>query len=407
MSWVAAIVLAWFTWDLLSSVPDRDTLRRVGDMAQATTLLDRKDRAVFTIFTEQRIEVPLAQMSPLLVKAIVSIEDQRFYDHQGVDTVRIAAAALTNLREGRRAQGGSTLTQQLARQAFLTLDKSLRPQAQGSDRRRRARVRVLEGRDPRAVPEQGLLRRRPARRRSGLARASSASTPPISRWPKPRSSRAWSSRRPSYAPTVNLKRAITRRDLVLQTMVGSGVVTAAEAEQARRRSRFSCKSTLGRDDPHGAWFKEEVRRQLIARFGLDRVYQGGLKVYTTVDMAMQQAAELLVEDALIEVENRRAAGRKKGAPVDETPLEGALVALDPHTGHVRALVGGRSFESSQFNRAIQAKRQPGLGLQAVRVCRGPREGLVAGVGDRPPRRADSDAAGRVDARRRARRRRRR
>ena len=138
-------------------------------MAQATTLLDRQDRAVFTIFTEQRIEVPLAQISPLLVKAIVSIEDQRFYEHQGVDTVRIAAAALTNLREGRRAQGGSTLTQQLARQAFLTLDKSVRPQAQGSDRRRRARSRVLEGRDPRAVPEQGLLRRRPARRRSGLA----------------------------------------------------------------------------------------------------------------------------------------------------------------------------------------------------------------------------------------------
>ncbi len=76
-------------------------------------------------------------------------------------------------------------------------------------------------------------------------------------------------------------------------------------------------------------------------------------------MAMQQAAELLVEDALIEVENRRASGRKKGELADDTPLEGALVALDPQTGHVRALVGGRSFESSQFNRAIQAKRQPG------------------------------------------------
>ena len=77
-------------------------------------------------------------------------------------------------------------------------------------------------------------------------------------------------------PTVNLKRAITRRDLVLQTMVGSGAITAAEADQARAQP-VQLKSTLGRDDPHGAWFKEEVRRQLIARFGLDRVYQGGLQ----------------------------------------------------------------------------------------------------------------------------------
>ena len=357
VSWVAAMGLAWFTWDLLSSVPDRDALRRVGDMAQATTLLDRKDRPVFTIFTEQRIEIPLARMSPLLVKAIISIEDQRFYDHQGVDTVRIAAAALANVREGRRAQGGSTLTQQLARQAFLTPDKSyvrkLKEVIVAAELESEySKEEILElylnkvyfgdGLHGVEAAAQGFFGKSAA----DLTLAEAALIAGLVKSPS------------SYAPTVNLKRAITRRDLVLQTMVSSGVVTAAEAEQARAQP-VQLKSTLGRDDPHGAWFKEEVRRQLIARFGLDRVYQGGLKVYTTVDMAMQQAAELLVEDALIEVENRRAAGRKKGAPIDETPLEGALVALDPHTGHVRALVGGRSFESSQFNRAIQAKRQPG------------------------------------------------
>ena len=357
VSWVTAILLAGFTWDLLSSIPDRDTLRRVGDMAQATTLLDRQDRAVFTIFTEQRIEVPLAQMSPLLVKAIVSIEDQRFYEHQGVDTVRIAAAALTNLREGRRAQGGSTLTQQLARQAFLTLDKSYVRKFKeiivaAELEAEYSKDEILELYLNKVYFGDGLHGVEAAalgffgKHASDLTLGEAALIAGLVKSPS------------SYAPTVNLKRAVSRRDLVLQTMVASGVITAVEADQAKAQP-VRLKSTLGRDDPHGAWFKEEVRRQLIARFGLDRVYQGGLKVYTTVDMAMQQAAELLVEDALIEVENRRASGRKKGELVDDTPLEGALVALDPQTGHVRALVGGRSFESSQFNRAIQAKRQPG------------------------------------------------
>ncbi|MBK5298973.1 MAG: PBP1A family penicillin-binding protein [Vicinamibacteria bacterium] len=357
VSWVAAIVLAWFTWDLLSAIPDRDHLRRVGDMAQATTLLDRQDRAVFTIFKEQRIEIPLAQMSPLLVKAIVSIEDQRFYEHQGVDTVRIAAAALSNLRQGNRAQGGSTLTQQLARQAFLTLDKSyvrkLKEVIVAAELEAEySKDEILELYLNKVYFGDGLHGVEAAslgffgKHASDLTLPEAALIAGLVKSPS------------TYAPTVNLKRAITRRDLVLQTMVSSGAITATELDQAKA-APVQLKSVLGRDDPHGAWFKEEVRRQLIARFGLDRVYEGGLKVYTTVDMAMQQAAELLVEDALIEVENRRASSRKKGEPADETPLEGALVALDPQTGHVRALVGGRSFESSQFNRAIQAKRQPG------------------------------------------------
>ena len=357
VSWVGAVFLAWFTWDLLSAIPDRDHLRRVGDMAQATTLLDRRDRAVFTIFTEQRIEIPLAQISPLLVKAIVSVEDQRFYEHQGVDTVRIAAAALTNLRQGRRAQGGSTLTQQLARQAFLTLDKSyvrkLKEVIVAAELEAEySKDEILELYLNKVYFGDGLHGVEAAslgffgKHASDLTLAEAALIAGLVKSPS------------AYAPTVNLKRAVTRRDLVLQTMVDSRAITAAEAAQAKAQP-VQLKSTLGRDDPYGAWFKEEVRRQLIARFGLDRVYEGGLKVYTTVDMAMQQAAELLVEDALIEVESRRASARKKGAPADDTPLEGALVALDPLTGHVRALVGGRNFESSQFNRAIQAKRQPG------------------------------------------------
>ena len=93
-------------------------------MAQATTLLDANDQRAFTIYREQRIDVPLSRVSPHLVRAIVAIEDQRFYDHKGIDLVRVAGAAISNLRHGTRAQGGSTLTQQLARQSFLTPEKT-------------------------------------------------------------------------------------------------------------------------------------------------------------------------------------------------------------------------------------------------------------------------------------------
>ena len=94
LAWTTAAGAVWFTWDLVSSTPRRDMLRRVGDMAQATTLLDLNGRAAFTIFKEQRIEVPLAKVSPLVRQAILSIEDQRFYEHNGVDTIRIANATV-------------------------------------------------------------------------------------------------------------------------------------------------------------------------------------------------------------------------------------------------------------------------------------------------------------------------
>ena len=210
-------------------------------MAQATTLLDRQDRAVFTIFTEQRIEVPLAQISPLLVKAIVSIEDQRFYEHQGVDTVRIAAAALTNLREGRRAQGGSTLTQQLARQAFLTLDKSyvrkLKEVIVAAELEAEySKDEILELYLNKVYFGDGLHGVEAAslgffgKHASDLTLAEAALIAGLVKSPS------------AYAPTVNLKRAVTRRDLVLQTMVDSGAITRRRSRRRPRRNRCSSRA---------------------------------------------------------------------------------------------------------------------------------------------------------------------
>src|SRR6185503_9714112 len=111
-------------------------------------------------------------------------------------------------------------------------------------------------------------------------------------------------------------------------------------------------------EDYGQYFKEEVRRFLVQKFGWERVYQGGLKVYTTIDLDMQKAAESEVANAIAAIEKRQAANKKDQSP-DDQMLQAALVAMDPHTGHVRAMVGGRDFMQSTFNRATQAHRQPG------------------------------------------------
>src|SRR5215213_4889395 len=111
--------------------------------------------------------------------------------------------------------------------------------------------------------------------------------------------------------------------------------------------------TLRREEAYGQYFKEEVRKQLIEEFGWDAVYRSGLRVETTLDLDMQRAAESEVARAIAAIEQKRRPSSGKD------PLQAALVAIDPHTGEVRAMVGGRSFEQSHFNRAVQSRRQPG------------------------------------------------
>jgi penicillin-binding protein 1A len=169
----------------------------------------------------------------------------------------------------------------------------------------------------------------------------------------------------SYAPTVSLQRATARRNVVLQAMLENGAINKAEWQVARA-SKIELHDDLRAGEPHGQYFKEQVRRELVDRFGWQRVYQGGLRVFTTIDMPTQWAAESAVAESLKVIDERRAAlaarraaAKKQPPVVDAEPLQAALIALDPQTGHVRAMVGGRDFNASSFNRAVQARRQPG------------------------------------------------
>jgi len=356
----ATVAPQWAVYSVLSGLPSRDELGRLGEMAQATVLYDAADRPAFSIFEEQRREVPLDQISPHLVSAIVAVEDQRFFDHHGVDLIRIIGAGLANLREGRRAQGGSTLTQQLARQSFLTLEKTYT---------RKMQEALVAARIEREHTKEEILELYLNKMYfgAGLYGAEAAS---LGYFGKPARDLtveeaaliAGLVKSPStLAPTVNPDRAIVRRNVVLSAMLATGAIDEPTYEQARG-AEVHLRDALRKDGPIGQYFKELVRVELVERFGRERVYEGGLKVYTTIDLEAQKAADAAVAGALKDLEARRAAAlkaRRRTPAGAAPPLQAALVAIDPANGHVRALVGGRSFAESHFNRATQAKRQPG------------------------------------------------
>jgi 1A family penicillin-binding protein len=366
---VSLIGGSWFLIGLREGLPDLAALRRIGEMDQATAVFDDEDRLAFTIFKEQRIEVPLPEVSPNLTKAMIAVEDQRFNEHRGFDLVRIASAAMANVRHRRKAQGGSTITQQLARQSFLTPNKSYHRKVQelilaARIERIYTKPEILELYLNKVYFGDGLYGVEAAARgyfgkhASQLTVAEAALLAGLVKSPS------------SYAPTVSMERAIARRNVVLQAMVESDAITRAEY-QAARATKVVLHDTLRSQEPHGQYFKEQVRRELVDRFGWQRVYQGGLRVFTTLNMPMQLAAETVIAEHLKTIEEkrtawqaRRTAAKKKAggaaaAPEPSDALQAALVALEPGTGHVRAMVGGRDFDGSHFNRAVQAKRQPG------------------------------------------------
>ena len=269
------------------------------------------------------------------------------------------------MQEGRRAEGGSTITQQLARQSFLSRDKTYRRKLK--EVILAAHIEGVYDKNEILEPlsEQGVFRRRPVRRRGRLAR--------ILRQAGRGSGRRRSGAARRADPVAIELRADgqprSRRRAPQRRADGDDVVRAPSTPRPpKRRSKSKVKLDNGLEirETYGLYFKEQVRKDLVDRFGWERVYQGGLKVYTTMDSELQQAAEKLVEKrprrdrVAVRVQAPRPQGVQRPRK-DESPayLQGSLVSMDPSTGHVVAMVGGRDFTESRFNRATQAKRQSG------------------------------------------------
>jgi 1A family penicillin-binding protein len=359
---VIVVILAgysWFAADLLGSIPSREDLREFRTMAASNILFDAADREVFTIAKEHRIEVPLAEVSPILTKAVIAIEDRRFYEHDGFDPIRIVGSALAVARAGEAVQGGSTITQQLARQSVgreKTLTRKLKELLFASQLEGHfSKQEILELYLNKVYFGDGLYGVEAASRgyfgkkASELSLSEAAVLAGLLKAPS------------TYAPTVSPEKAEARQGVVLQAMLDAKVISREDYDHAMR-TQVEIYDGLRSSEPYGRYFKEEVRRQLIDRFGAERVAQGGLRVFTTIDMAMQQASEAAVQQGLRDIDlstRRPRASRANDSLKAKEPLQAALIAIDPKNGFVRAMVGGRDFAKSSFNRATQAKRQPG------------------------------------------------
>lgn len=312
-------------------------------------LYDDNDELITELHVERRIFVPLAQIPQALRDAIIATEDRRFYSHWGIDPIGVARAIVQNYRRGRIVEGGSTITQQLTKMLFLTPDKSLERKLKEGVlalelERRYSKDRILEMYLNQVYFGHGAYGVEAAARTyfgksvSELNVREAALIAGLPRAPT------------NYSPFEHPQAAKLRRELVLRRMAEYGSVKDAEAKRL-------AKTDLGLIPPErrrtsGQYFLEYVERTLETKYGADMVFKGGLNVYTTLNPTMQLAAEQAIRDGLKALEGRTG----KGA--EEHP-EGALVTIEPQTGFVKAMVGGYDFFRSEFNRAAQAKRQPG------------------------------------------------
>jgi 1A family penicillin-binding protein len=290
---------------------------------------------------EQRHDVPIAAIAPHLQHAFVAVEDHRFYLHPGIDPIALARAVVRNLESPGTVEGGSTLTQQLARTLFLSNRRSYW---------RKGREAILATLIEAQLTKEQILElylnriflgagiygveamservfAKPAR---NLSLAESALIAGLARAPA------------ALSPWSSLDAAIARSHVVLGRMREAGFITQAEEREAKR-DRLRVRPFRSDSDTRHGYAKAYLRQRFRDAFGGD--HPPDWRVDTTFVVGLQDAAERAVEDGL----------RRTGKPA----LQAALVAIDPETGNVLALVGGRDYARSAFNRASRSRRQPG------------------------------------------------
>jgi penicillin-binding protein 1B len=308
------------------------------------------------IWQERRV-ISLSQVPSLLIKAILAIEDERFYRHFGIDPVSVLRATLVNLRSGGVVQGGSTLTQQLMKNFFLDDERTLRRKVKEAlmaliVERKYSKDEILEN----YINEIYLGQRGSqgifgiweaaqfyfAKEPSELSVGEVALLAGLIRAPN------------RYSPYRSIEAATARRNVVLAKMLDDGIINQKQYEAAlkeRLPNRALIKVT--NDAP---FYVDFLRRELAERYSNDVLTAEGLRIFTSLDLNLQRIAEKSLVEGLNRLEESYSALRRRG---EDDHLEGAIIVIRPQTGEIKAMVGGRSYQKSQFNRVFQAKRQPG------------------------------------------------
>ncbi|MGH7369443.1 MAG: penicillin-binding protein 1A [Candidatus Methylomirabilaceae bacterium] len=425
----------------LRSLPTLDALEEYRP-SLVTTLYSDQGEPFATFYEQKRVWVPLSNTPKHLVNAIIAVEDAQFYRHRGINFRGIARAFLANIRALRPAEGGSSITQQLARVLFLTPEKSISRKVKEvllaiEIEKHYSKDKILELYLNQVYFGHGAYGAEAAAHtyfKKGIDQVNLAEAATLAGLP----------RAPNYySPIMDKERALRRRDHVLARMLDQGFITKEQAAHASR-VQFE-ESLLARTRNLAPYFVEYIRQDLEEKYGTHAVYHGGLKIYTTLNISMQRSADEALIEGLKELDKARGfRPPKHGSPTVPTPsgtrpsplapkageiitgkvtrvlpgsmalqagdyrgqialgagpwpklaqppeqfpigmevkakvlrvdernrtltlsleqdpeIEGALLAVDPRDGGIKAMVGGYDFARSKFNRALQAKRQPG------------------------------------------------
>jgi len=315
-------------------------------------IFDRNNRVVGEIYLEKRNVVPFKTIPPHVVNAFVAAEDANFFQHKGVDYFAIVRAIVKDVLSGGFAQGASTITQQTVKSLFLTPEKSVG---------RKLKELILAYRIEKKLSKEEILylylnqiylgdgaygveaaaQAYFARGVSSLTLAEGALLAGLAQAPT------------RYSPRAHLDKAKARQRYVLRRMAEVGFIDKDVAESAYdSRLALAPPSTFR---SKAAYFLEHVRNYLQEKYGADTMYRSEFRIYTTIDGRLQEAAYDAVTQGVRRMEE---ANRYQG-------LQGALLCMDPGTGGVLAMVGGVDFAMSQFNRALQARRQPGSAFEPI------------------------------------------
>ncbi|MDF1578537.1 MAG: PBP1A family penicillin-binding protein, partial [Desulfobulbales bacterium] len=320
-----------------------------------TVFLDNQGEPIAEFYRQKRYVVPLGAMPELLPAAFVAAEDGRFYQHGGVDGWSVLRALVNNLRSGRRSQGGSTITQQIARSLLLTREKTYT---------RKVKEAILAYRIDRLLSKEEILYLYLNQIYLGEGAYGVGAAARVY-FDKPVgdlnlaeiSLLAGLPQAPSrYSPLKNFKLTKARQRYVLNRLAADGYISPEEARQAYRRVlRWRVESPP--DEAADQYFVEHVRRYIEDKYGREKLLTGGLVVHTTLNSALQQGAADSVKKGVAE-------WLKRNPGASETP-QAALIAIAVGSNRVAAMVGGTDFTGSQYNRAVQAKRQPGSAFKPI------------------------------------------
>ncbi len=359
---LASVVLgaSWLIYqDLTTALPTVEQLARYTTPAVTRVYAD-DGTLIGELYLEKRYPIPLEQIPPVIRQAFLAAEDANFYYHPGVDFFGMARALMTNWRAGRALQGGSTITQQVVKYLLLTPEKSYR---------RKLQEIILSLRLERHLSKREIFElylnqiylgsgaygvEAAAREYFGktVDRLSLAEAALLAGLP-PAPSR--------YSPFKNWEQAKARQRYVLERMMDEHYVSYAQAMAA-----WQTPLTLATPQPGevmaspAPYYVEHMRQMLQERYGGKAAHQVGFEVHTTLNLALQQAAEQAVRNGIEAICARQKCGRE-----GEPRPEGALIAIDLASGQVKAMVGGSDFQQSQFNRATKAKRQPGSAFKPL------------------------------------------